>query len=216
MVETSWRLYSNALARLLSTPDLRSAFEEDLGNEIGKNELHLSVEMAQDLRRIIFLIDDSVHSSSEATTTEAQSEVEKSLSDAEAFFRTTFDYVKRSTLVTAWMSGVMFLMGLVLLALAAVQAMQGQVAGAAIALAASGLGAIAVAFYKSPVQQMRASAAEMQKSNMLLMSYMLGVGLVGRTVAGQDTTEAARLLTALTSDLVTLLGPAPAATTRKN
>jgi hypothetical protein len=62
---------------------------------------------------------------------------------------------------------------------------------------------------------MRASAAEMQKSNMLLMSYMLGVSLVGRTVAGQDTSEASRLLSTLTGELVGQIGSAPSPALKK-
>jgi hypothetical protein len=119
-------------------------------------------EGTQDIKRIILIegsshnspsdttpLDENSHNSPNDRTTGLTSEIDRGLSGAEAFFKATYDYIRRSTLVTAWMSGVIFIVGLALLVLASVQAMQGQVPSTAIALAASGLGAIAVALQES-------------------------------------------------------------------
>jgi hypothetical protein len=109
---------------------------------------------------------------------------------------------------------VIFVVGVLLLGIAATQSITRDTeAGTAIVLAASGLGAIATAFYRSPVSQVRESATEVQQSSMILMSYMLGLNLVSRSVSGMHTTEESVMLSALTRDLVTLLGGEQPSTT---
>jgi hypothetical protein len=207
MAEESWRRYSTALNRLLQVSELRSRFEEDIDDAVARDQLHVSPEIAADLKRVLLLM-----SSQQPPVAEVQqgaTAVDRRISDAERFFETTFLQIRRASVLTGLMSGLIFLIGVVFLLIAATQAVEGAVPETAIALAASGLGAIAVAFYRSPVQQIRASSAEMQKSNMVLMSYMLGLDLIGRSLAGQDTRGDSARLTELTHALVAALASPP-------
>ncbi len=130
---------------------------------------------------------------------------QKSALSAEKFFTRTYAHLRRGAIATMVMSILIFLMGLLLLAVAATQSLRGDEPGTAVALAASGIVAIAAAFYRSPVSQMRESAAEMQRASMVLMSYMLGLSLLSRRLSGQETADANEMLTALTRDLAGLL-----------
>ncbi|MBW3579158.1 MAG: hypothetical protein KY462_15775 [Actinobacteria bacterium] len=136
---------------------------------------------------------------------------ERGAMSAQAYFEKTYGYLRRGAFATTVMSICIFLMGLFLLAVAASQALAGNQPATSVALAASGIGAIAAAFYRSPVAQMRESAAAVQRSTMVLMSYMLGLSLLKRRLDGEDTAAASEMLNTLTRDLSDLLpGERPA------
>lgn len=205
MSNEGWKTYSRALEKLLIRPDLRSRFEQDTEGTMAPS-FNISIEMADDLKRLLINVPDGSPPTQPEISTPDSDDLEKRAMSAQEFFETTFRHQRRAALITTTMSILIFLMGLVLLALAAMQSVRDQIPGTAVALAASGIGAIAAAFYKNPVEQMRVSASDMQRSSMILMTYMLGLSLLGKSLSGQSTAEEMERLTTLTSKLVGLLG----------
>lgn len=205
MSEESWRTYSSTLTRLLRRPTLLSRFQEDMDGT-ATAELNISEEMRTDLKNLLLTL--STASESEppepGPSTEDDKVVESVLS-AERFFESTYKQIRRGALTTTLMSVTIFVMGVVLLGLAASESITQDDPGTAIVVAASGLGAIAAAFYRSPVTQIRESAAETQQATMILLSYMLGLSLLSKSLRGKRTSEEAEMLSSLTQNLVTLL-----------
>jgi hypothetical protein len=92
------------------------------------------------------------------------------------------------------MSVLVLVIRLCLLGVAAAQSIVGMKAGSAIALATSGTVTIAVALYRSPVVRIRKSAGEVQRSSVILMSYMLGLSVVSKSLSGQGTVNESNTL----------------------
>ena len=206
--DESWRAYSNTLRELLLRPKLLDQFRQDIdGTTTG--HLNLSPDMRSDLKNLILLVPAlrGEESSSGTSPSVDEDRVEKSLMSAERFFESSYLKIRRGALITTVMSILIFLMGLFLLGVGAAQSIKGSEPSTAIVLAASGIVAIAAAFYRSPVTQIRESAAEVQRSSMVLMSYMLGLSLLSKSLSGMETVKEGEMLTGLTRDLVALLPP---------
>jgi len=205
MTDESWRTYSDALRQLLQRPLLLSQFQEDMNGSTAA-DLNITPDMSTDLKKLILLLPPSQpEEASIGALGVKDDEVEKSVMSAEDFFRKSYTNLRRGAITTTIMSILIFLMGLFLLAIAAAQSIQGSQPGTTIVLAASGIVAIAAAFYRSPVEQIRESAGDMQRASMVLMSYMLGLSLLSKSLTGQRTAEESEMLTALTRDLIDLL-----------
>lgn len=204
--DASWSTYSSALRRLLTRSELRSRFQQDLDGVGVAAELRIPEEMITDLKQVLLLIgrnepgDQGDHVDGDRDPLSARS-----------FYEATYAHLRRGAVATVVMSVLIFVMGLGLLLVAAWEALTDDSQGGTIALAATGIAAVAAAFYQSPVTQMRASTAEVQRSSMVLMSYMLGMSLVARSLDGQDTTSERETLVALTHALVDLLPSGSAA-----
>ena len=207
MAGETWRTYSNAVRQVLIRPDLAARFQEDVEGDTVLPEL--PADMRHDLKNLLVTL--SARGAVPAATGDADAagddRFDASAMSAERFFEETYGHLRRGALVATVMSVLIFLMGLFLLGVAAVQSLVGNGTGPAIVLASSGIVAIAAAFYRSPVTQIRESAAEVQRSSMVLMSYMLGVSLLGRSLS----TAAAdgETLVTLTQRLIALLPPGP-------
>ena len=210
MADESWKVYSDALRYLLSSPKMLDKFRQDMGTETNA-ELSLSGPMSTDLKNLFLLPSMQAPPVSPGSASAEDDTIAKKATEAQEFFETTARYVRRGALATTVMSILVFLMGLILLGIAAAQSMNGSQPGTALVVAASGIVAIATAFYRSPVTQIRESAADAQRSNMVLMSYLLGLSLLSKSLSGRQTGKEAEMLTALTRDLVGLLpGAQPA------
>ena len=207
--DASWQAYSTALRQLLQREKLRDAFRQDVDGSTSA-DLNITSEMRTDLKNLLILLSaesdaqagNGVGAVSDAGDGDA---FERRGLAAQDYFENTYSYLRRAALATTVMSIVIFMMGLFLLGVAARQSLTGDQAATAVALAATGIGAIAAAFYKSPVTQMRESAAAVQRSTMVLMSYMLGLSLLARRLNGEDTAEASEMLNDLTRNLADLL-----------
>jgi hypothetical protein len=203
--DESWQAYSNTLQKLLLRPDLLNRFREDIdGTKTA--ELHISSDMRSDLKNLILRFPSLREEEASTTPSSADEDrLEESMLEAGRFFERSFLQLRRGALTTTVMSILIFLMGLVLLGVGAAQSIRGSEPGTAVVLAASGIVAIAAAFYRSPVTQIRESAAEVQRSSMILMSYMLGLSLLSKSLRGMETAKESEMLTGLTRDLVALL-----------
>lgn len=208
--DESWKEFSTALSRLLSRPELRSSFQQDVNGTGAAAELKIPHEMQTDLKQILLMMSISRDESSGGDTGHRDS-IEKQALSAQGFYEATYKHLRRGAIATIVMSVLIFAMGLFLLAVAAWEALSDDSQGGTIALGATGIVAVAAAFYQSPVAQMRASAAEVQRSSMVLMSYMLGMSLVGRSLDGEEIGPERETLIALTNALVELLPSRPAA-----
>lgn len=206
-LDESWKVYSTALTRLLSRPELRSRFQQDRNGTGAAAELKIPQEMQRDLKEILLTVSREENSGGDSGHQES---IEKQALSAQGFYEATYEHLRRGAIATIVMSALIFAMGLFLLAVAAWEALSDGSEGGTIPLAATGIVAVAAAFYQSPVTQMRASAAEVQRSSMVLMSYMLGMSLVGRSLDGEDTSPERETLIALTNALVELLPSQPA------
>jgi hypothetical protein len=209
MPDGDWQLYSNALRRLVQRPRLREQFRQDVDGT-ATADLGITPEMRTDFENLLLLLQtqdvaEPPDGGAASATSAPQDSFERGALSAQDYFDRTYAYLRRGALATTAMSIAIFLVGLVLLAVATVQSLTGDEPGTTVALAASGIVAIAAAFYRSPVAQMRESAAAVQRSTMVLMSYMLGLSLLKRQLDGEDTGTAGELLNGLTRDLAILL-----------
>lgn len=210
--DASWSTYSTALRRLLARPELRSRFQQDLDGAAVAAELRVPEEMLTDLKQTLLLIGrDEPDDPGGPGGPGGHGDGDQDPLSARSFYEATYAHLRRGAVATVVMSVLIFVMGLGLLLVAAWEALTDDSQGGTIALAATGIAAVAAAFYQSPVTQMRASTAEVQRSSMVLMSYMLGMSLVARSLDGQDTTSERETLVALTHALVELLPSGPAA-----
>lgn len=203
MADVSWKTYSSALRQLLQRPSMMSQFREDTDGSTAA-KLNISAEMSTDLKNL-FLSHPWLDESSIVPSEAKDDGVEQRIISAEAFFEKSYTNLRRGAIATTVMSILIFLMGLFLLGIAAAQSIRGSQPGTAIVLAASGIVSIAAAFYRSPVTQIRESAADMQRASMILMSYMLGLSLLSKSLSGKQTAEESEMLTTLTRDLIDLL-----------
>ena len=204
----SWTRYSSALQRILDRPALRSQVEQDVEGALAE-ELRVTPEMLVDLKRVLVRLPPAADREESEPRPRSDERRDTAIEDkavsAEEFFVTTFGHLRRAALIATVMSVTIFVMGLFLLGIAAWQSITGRGESSAIALAASGIVAIVAAFYRSPVQQTRLAAAQMQRSTMILMTYMLGLSLVSKSLFGRPTADAAEQLNTLTAKLVGML-----------
>ena len=209
MTQESWQSYSTALQELLNRPERLAEFMQDMDGS-ATADLRISPEMRTDLKKLLLYLqlprkDPGKPSKDEQDEGDTAKDAKDEKDEARDFFEMTFRQIRRGSLITIVMSVLIFLMGLFLLGVAAVQSITRDEPATAIALASSGIVAIAAAFYRSPVEQVRGSAAEMQRSSMVLMSYMLEINLLAKSLDGRQTAQESELLTALTKDLTALL-----------
>jgi hypothetical protein len=105
------------------------------------------------------------------------------------------------------MSVCIFVMGILFLGIAAYRALAvpDGVGGTAV-VAGIGVVQIVALFYRNPLRDVGRAVSNAQQSKMVLMTYMLGVSLIGEDVYhGTPTEDAGRRLREMTDELVALL-----------
>lgn len=178
---------------------LRSARDDELA-AVAK-ELGVSEPMAKELRAVLVDVEAQRRATSESGGTRqagnAASDVEirvrSQLSQAQDFLDASFRQLKAAYFTSLGMSIFVFLAGMAFLAIAAWRAASGA-AGAETTAVVGGIGVVQIValFYKDPVRTVGRAVSNAQQARMAIMSYMLGVALIGENVYRGAATDAAQ------------------------
>jgi len=166
--------------------------------------------MAEELKHVLMAIGSQPvnppipDSTRDEAATSIRSKTLSSIDKAQEFLDSSFGQLRTAYRVSLVMSVSLFAAGMVFLAIAAIrsfthpEAITGTVVAAGI-----GVVQIVALFYRNPLRDVGRAVSNAQQSKMAIMSYMLGVSLVGESVYhSKQTDEAIRRLGELTHGAV--------------
>ena len=199
--------FSRALRRLMARPQLRERFMELETTDEVCRELDLTEEMANELKLVMSgfgasvggestaAADDNRGASLNALDTRALDQV----NSAEDYLNRSFNQLRAGARILMAMSVTLFIIGVGFLVIAAIRAFthpeSAQVTGV---IAGIGIVQIVALFYRNPLRDISRSISNAQQAKMIIMSYMLGVGLIGRSLSGRNTESEQESLRVLT------------------
>lgn len=199
--------FADALRRLASRPELVEKLMDKSSSEQAQDALGVSPEMATELKNVLRAMRPKPGGRQEpnraagAVAAELE-QAKQSLSTSQEFLDTSFNQLKWAYRISMTMSSLVFAVGLAFLIIAAVRTFtnpEGVYSTAVI----GGLGIVQIValFYRNPLRDIGRAVSNAQQSKMAVMSYMLGVSLVGESVyGGKAATEALGALSELTEE----------------
>jgi hypothetical protein len=214
---SDFRAFADALRTLLGREALRRSFISNETTEAARNELHVTQDMADELKNILLAIEQvraaqSVSSPAASSTDDDASRMRSktldSIGKTQEFLDTSFGQLRTAYRVSLAMSVSLFVAGITFLAIAVIRSFTHPegVTGTAV-VAGIGIVQIVALFYRNPLRDVGRTVSDAQKSRMAIMSYMLGVSLVGESVYhGKQTDEALRRLAELTHGALQRIG----------
>jgi len=201
--------FASALRKLLASDRRRREFEDDATSEAARERLGIPEEMALELRNVLrdLARPAAAGGRDEAAADEMRTRTMSSIDGAQEFLDNSFRQLRTAFRISLVMSVSLFGMGMVFLGIAAYRALAvpGGVGTTAV-VAGVGVVQIVALFYRNPLRDVGRAVSNAQQSKMAIMSYMLGVSLVGESVYhGKPTEDAGRRLRGLTRDAIELL-----------
>ena len=219
-----WKTYSRALRRLVASPVLRERFEQQETTAEVTAELKLSDEMATELKNTLLAMQPASRSNGAGTgadgTAASSLEVQaKQAGDsAEDFLNQSLDQLRSGSRLLMGMSVLLFFTGIGFLVLAGVRSFT-HPDSATTTTVVGGIGIVQIValFYRNPLQDIGRAISNAQQAKITVLTYMLGVGLVGRGLVGNATEAQQAALSRLTEEALERLerftehksGPAP-------
>jgi hypothetical protein len=210
-------VFADALRQLLVRKDLRGEFMSLNSTDKACEDLKVPKSMAGELKNVLLEIerlseqDASVSPNAIALDDDAavrmRTQTLDSVSAAQTFLDNSFAQLRTAYRVSLAMSILLFVAGMAFLAIAAIRTFTHPESVTNTAVVASiGIVQIVALFYKNPLRDVGRSVSHAQQSKLAIMSYMLGVTLVGENVYhGKSTDEAGLRLSDLTLATIQLL-----------
>ena len=196
----SFEIFSQALRELLARSNYRQRFMEMETSEEVCRELKITNEVATELKTILAkLPSDGDVEASRASADELEDKAMETVTSAEVFLEHSFAQLRTGARVLMLMSVTMFLIGVGFLVIAAIRSFTHpesmQVTGV---IAGVGVIQIVFLFYRNPLRDIGRSISNSQQAKMVVMSYMLGVSLIAKSLKGTATEKEQEALSALT------------------
>jgi hypothetical protein len=208
------REFVDALRELLQREDLQRRFMTIETTKEAQKELHLSNDdTVNELKSVLTAINGRPSAGGSISTTyrpaddgsipgQRKRKARDSIDQAEKFLDNSFGQLRTAYRVSLAMSVSIFVTGVAFLLIAAIRSFThpGGVSDTAV-IGGIGIIQIVALFYRNPVRDVARSVSKAQQSRMAIMSYMLGVSLLGESVYHDKQTEKALdLLHRLTRD----------------
>ena len=195
-----FKIFSQALRELLERPDYRQRFMEKETSEDVRKKLGISEAMATELKIVLNKLPSGGEAeASRASAGELDDKARKTVTSAEDFLEHSFAQLRTGARVLMLMSITMFLIGVGFLVIAAIRTFtdpdSAQVNGV---IAGIGVVQIALLFYRNPLRDIGRSIANAQQARIVVMSYMLGMSLLAKSLAGKATDKEQQALSAFT------------------
>lgn len=196
----SFEIFSQALRQLLARPQYRQRFMEIETSEEVRRELRITNDMATELKNVLAKLPSVGDAeASQASADELEDKAMETVTSAEVFLERSFAQLRTGALVLMLMSITMFLIGVGFLVIAAIRSFthpeSAEVTGV---IAGIGVVQIVFLFYRNPLRDIGRSISNSQQAKMVVMSYMLGVSLIAKSLKGTATEKEQQALSALT------------------
>ena len=197
----SFVIFSQALRELLARPGARQRFLELETSQDVIEELGITGEMATELKIVLARLPDGGEAEAPAAAAAEPEDkaMKKTVTSAEDFLEHSFAQLRTGAMVLMVMSITMFLLGVGFLVIAAVRTFtHPESAGVTGVIAGIGVVQIAVLFYRNPLRDIGRSIANAQQSKIVVMSYMIGMGLIAKSLQGTTTDKEQQALSTFT------------------
>jgi hypothetical protein len=223
MSDANYTRFAMAVRRLIARPEMRERFEQQETTSAVCNELDITDEMVTPLKEILLALPDGGGDDGPAPaggslrpptpigpggpsggasafgSAQLQSRAMETVSTAEKFIEQSFGRLSRAATLMMSMSVTMFVIGVAFLAIAGVRSFTHPESVTTTAVV-GGIGIIQIValFYRNPLRDIARAVSNAQQSKMVIMSYMLGVSLVGRSLDGRASDAELEALSKLT------------------
>jgi hypothetical protein len=194
--------FSQVLRELMASPKKLQAFMEQETTEKVCRDLQISGKMATELKNILMILMTKQPSGvgpSPAPAEKLEDKAIETVTSAEAFLERSFRQLRTGAEVLMYMSVTMFLLGVGFLVIAAIRSFtnpeSAEVTGV---IAGVGVVQIVFLFYRNPLRDIGRTISNSQQSKMVVMSYMLGVSLIAKSLNGKATEKEQCALSAFT------------------
>ncbi len=196
------RGFVDALLQLLQREELQRRFITIETTDQVQKELHLSNDATNELKSVLTTINGMPAAGRSFPPTPGptdDSSVEDirlkalgSMGEAQKFLDNSFGQLRTAYRVSLFMSVSLFFAGMAFLAIAAIRSFTNP-EGVSNTAIIGGIGIIQIValFYRNPLRDVGRSVSKAQQSRMAIMSYMLGVSLIGESVYNGKQTETA-------------------------
>jgi hypothetical protein len=206
-VGEDWRTYSRALRRMVATPALRERFEQQETTSAVATELNLSDAMATELKNTLLAMQPAAASDGapasdgyvDGNSLEAQAkEVGAS---AENFLDQSLAQLQFGSRLLMGMSLALFMTGIAFLILAGVRSFT-HPDSVTLTAVVGGIGIVQIValFYRNPLQDIGRAISNAQQAKITVLTYTLGVGLVGKGIVSSATEAHQAALSKLTDE----------------
>ncbi|MEN8150808.1 MAG: hypothetical protein ABFS86_13375 [Planctomycetota bacterium] len=197
--------FASALRKLLASDDRRREFEDEATREKARERLKVPEPMANEIANV--LADLGRPAAPADAAMELRARTKASMDGAQTFIDNSFRQLRTALRISHGMSILIFAMGFAFLGIAAWRAIAvPEGVGGTAVVAGIGVVQIVALFYRNPLRDVGRAVSNAQQSKMVLMTYMLGVSLIGEDVYhGTPTADAGKRLREMTDDLVALL-----------
>lgn len=202
---SDYQTFASALRRLLIDENRRHRLEDEATREEERKHLDLTEAMAKEVLNVLRDFDQP--RTPDAAVEDMRTRTKQSMDEAQVFLDNSFRQLRTTLWISHGMSILIFLMGVLFLGIAAYRAIAvpDGVGGTAV-VAGIGVVQIVALFYRNPLRDVGRAVSNAQQSKMVLMTYMLGVSLIGEDVYhNKRTAEAGRRLREMTDEMVALL-----------
>jgi hypothetical protein len=201
-----WQTYSRALRRLLANPGMRDRFALSESRAEVAADLDVSREMADELQNLLIALpsagEHAAMNHSELNGASAMEDKAKAAGQsAEAYLEQSLKQLRTGSRILMGMSLALFAIGLGFLLLAGIRSLT-HPESVEITAVVGGLGIVQIVavFYRNPVRDIGRVISNAQQAQMIVLTYMLGVGLVGQGMTGKATGEQQEALSKLTNE----------------
>jgi hypothetical protein len=205
-LKEDWRAYSRAARRLLENPGMRTRFEQIETSDEVAHELDLSIDMATELKVLLgrFGPDGRNQDGIEPTIAGLERRIQRSedaVDSAQEFLTRSLQQLRIGARILMGMSLALFAIGLSFLVVAGVRSVtHPESAEVTAVIAGIGIVQIVALFYRNPLRDISQAIAGAQQAAIVLMTYTLAVGLMGRGLTGQATSQQQAELSRLTDE----------------
>jgi hypothetical protein len=203
-IQPETRQFIDALRRLIHRGELADRLMASETSEDARAELGVSPELATELKTVLLGLKNlpAADAGGDPPAESALSQARESVSTSQEFLDSSFNQLRWAYRISMAMSVLVFLVGIGFLAIAAVRTFTNPGSETANAVI-GGLGIVQIValFYRNPLRDIGIAVSNAQQSKMAVMSYMLGVTLIGEGVyGGRQTAEAISRLSGITED----------------
>jgi hypothetical protein len=185
------RTYEDALRRVVANPGLARRLKDLKTSEQARSELGISEEMATDIKNVLVAREANATESAGAQVGRPDVLGREGVSQGAVFLNDSFAQLRHAYRLILGLSVITFTVGTGLIVVATVRSLTDPdaVSSAAI-IGGIGVAQIVVLFLRNPLQDIQRAVFHAQQARVAIMSYMLGLGLVGeQAYHGKESSE---------------------------
>ena len=198
--DTHYEVFADALRQLLAQQGLRERFLASATQDQVRSQLGISKAMAKEIEQVLTLMPGPQpigEGRAADSAVDLTGRAVESFNEARSFLDGSFGQLRVGFWVTLCMSGAVFLVGLSFLIITVVQAIVSPENVKTTAVV-GGLGIVQIVavFYRNPLKDIQHAVSNAQQAKMTIMSYMLGISLIGESAYSRKETsdESTRLM----------------------